>query len=297
MKILLRIVLAFLLIGLGLLTYAFLIEPARLVVNQYEIRLKKWDKELDGLRVVMISDIHGGSNFIDEEKIRTIVKRANEQDADLVLLLGDFVAKDMFQGSKLKMPVKNIADSLQGLKAKYGVYAILGNQDSRYDYGIVKAEFERIGYQVFDDKTALIKTGKGEFWLAGFRDVLNFTGRREYSNYAKDVLKETGTSDRKIIAITHNPDVVMMITDNREGQYKVSDNIAVLLGGHTHGGQVNLPWYGAPMVSSSFGYTGGHVVEGGMDVFITTGIGTSVIPVRFGVPPEIAVLTIRSEEN
>jgi predicted MPP superfamily phosphohydrolase len=148
---------------------------------------------------------------------------------------------------------------------------------------------------MLDDKVQLIKTDKGEFWLAGLKDILPFSSRKEYSNYAKSVLNSIDGSDKRIIALTHNPDAAMMITDNPEGKYKISDNIAVLLAGHTHGGQVRFPYYGAPMVPSSFGYTRGYMVESGLDMFITTGIGTSILPVRFGVPPEIAVVTLRSE--
>jgi predicted MPP superfamily phosphohydrolase len=307
-RILFIIAIVFLLVAASLLGYGFLIEPNRLVVNEYEIGLKDWDKNLDGFKVVMISDIHGGSSFIGEEKIKTVVQKANEQNADLIVLLGDYVTQNSFDRTKIKMPMDRIADSLQGLKAKYGVYAVLGNHDAWYDNydnddnddnGVIKREIERAGYPVLDDKVTLIQTGKGAFWLAGFKDILPFGSRRAYSDYAKNVLKGIDTSGdapgKKIIALTHNPDAAMMITDNREGQYKVSDDIVLLLTGHTHGGQVRFPYFGAPIVPSSFGYTQGHIVESGLDMFVTTGIGTSILPVRFGVPPEIAVLTIHSQ--
>lgn len=296
-KIVFRTGLVLFVIGLGLLGYVFLVEPGQLKVNQYEIRLKKWDKQLDGLRVVMISDLHAGANFINESKIRTIVQKANEQDADLIVLLGDFVAQNHFDRSQLKMPLKKMVDNLQGLKARYGVFFVLGNHDNEHGSDVVKKEVERTGYRIFDDRTELIKTEKGEFWLAGLRDILKFKSRREYSDYAKSVIKDIKTPDAKIIVLTHNPDSAMMITDNREGQYKMSDNIVLMLAGHTHGGQVQIPFYGSPMVPSSFGYTRGHIVESGLDMFITSGVGTSILPVRFSVPPEIAVVTIVSEQN
>jgi predicted MPP superfamily phosphohydrolase len=298
-RILFITAIVFLLAAASLLGYGFLIEPNRLVVNEYEIGLKDWDKNLDGFRIVMISDIHGGSNFIGEEKIKAVVQKANEQNADLIVLLGDYVTQNSFDRTRINMPIERIADSLKGLKAKYGVYAVLGNHDAWYDNGVIKSEIERAGYPVLDDKVALIQTDKGAFWLAGFKDIQPFGSRRAYSDYAKNVIKDADTHGdthgKKIIALTHNPDAAMMITDNREGQYKVSDDIVLLLTGHTHGGQVRLPYFGAPIVPSSFGYTHGHIVESGLDMFVTTGIGTSILPVRFGVPPEIAVLTIHSQ--
>src|SRR5262249_15614634 len=144
------------------------------------------DKDLDGLRVVMISDIHAGSNFIDEDKIKTIVQKANEQDPDLIVLLGDYVTQNSFDRTKIKMPMEKIADGLAGLKAKYGVFAVLGNHDAWYDNGHIRSEIERDGYTVLDDKVAEISTDRGIFWLAGFRDILPFSSRRAYSDYAKN---------------------------------------------------------------------------------------------------------------
>lgn len=297
-KITLRVGLVLFLIGLGLLGYVFLIEPDMLVVNEYEIHLKKWDRELDGLRIVMISDIHAGSNFIDQKKIQTVVERANEQNADLIVLLGDFISHTHSDKGQLKMQPGEMADCLQGLKARYGVYAVMGNHEYWFGYEAVQKELERVGYQVLDGRSALITTDKGTFGLTGLTDVLTFGNRRKYSDYAKSAIQAVNDGKHKIIALTHNPDVAMMITDNREGQYKISDHLVLLLAGHTHGGQVDFPLIGTPLVMpSSFGYTRGHLVESGLDMFITSGVGTSSLPVRFRMPPEIAVITIRSDPN
>jgi predicted MPP superfamily phosphohydrolase len=90
-----------------------------------------------------------------------------------------------------------------------------------------------------------------------------------------------------IIAVTHNPDIFP----------KIPARVALTIAGHTHGGQVNLPLVGRPEVPSIFGqrYAAGHIVEDNRHLFVTTGIGTSMIPVRFRVPPEIVVLTLESD--
>jgi predicted MPP superfamily phosphohydrolase len=278
-------------LGLALMVYAFIIEPHRLVVNPAELRLNNWEAKLNGLKIVAISDIHGGSNFVTETRIRAVVDKANAQDPDLIVLLGDYVSQNSFDRSVIKMPIERIAESLRGLKAKYGVYAVLGNHDRWFNNDNIKTALEGAGLTVLDDKVALIKTEAGEFWLAGFVDILPFKSRREYSDRQKRVLQAID-HPAPIIALTHNPDAAMMITDNREGAYHVSDDIVLLMAGHTHGGQVGIPFYGAPMVPSSFGYTRGHIVESGLDMFVTSGIGTSIMPVRLGVPPEISVVTI-----
>ena len=91
-----------------------------------------------------------------------------------------------------------------------------------------------------------------------------------------------------IIALTHNPDIFP----------DVPQSVPLLLAAHTHGGQVNIPLIGTPIVPSNFGakYTAGHIFENGHHMFVTTGIGTSILPVRFRVPPEIVLLTLTSRE-
>ncbi|MGE3467612.1 MAG: metallophosphoesterase, partial [Pyrinomonadaceae bacterium] len=80
-------------VGICLLCYATFVEPQRLVVNHATIAIKKLDPAFDGLRIVMLGDIHGGSNYVTEERLRTVVARANEQEADIVVLLGDYVSE------------------------------------------------------------------------------------------------------------------------------------------------------------------------------------------------------------
>jgi predicted MPP superfamily phosphohydrolase len=292
MKKLLIIFCLLLLIVGGLLAYAFFIEPNRLVVKEAEIKIKGWDKTFDGFRIVMISDIHAGSSFIDEEKIRTIVKKANEQNPDLIVLLGDYVSQSDSDRETLKLPIEKVAESLKGLQAKYGVYAILGNHDFWFSKGKVKSELERAGYKVLDNEVAKIEKDGQSFRLLGLKDIIEIDSWKRYSDDAKKAL-QASDAQGKIIVLTHNPDAIVMLT----GAQMISDDLVLLLCGHTHGGQVWLPFIGAPIVPSSFGqkYAQGEVSENGVPMYVTSGIGTSIMPIRFGVPPEIVVLTVKSE--
>ena len=118
------------------LAYSYFIEPNRLVVTRQEIRIKDWDPGFDGLRIALISDIHGGSNGASAENIRRVVETTNAENPDLIVLLGDYVSQGSTRqpshDQPLRMPMSEVADNLAGLHAKYGVYAVLGNHDGWY---------------------------------------------------------------------------------------------------------------------------------------------------------------------
>lgn len=282
-------------VGICLLCYATFVEPQRLVVNHSTLTIKNWDPTLNGLRIVMLGDIHGGSNYVTEERLRTVVAKANEQDADIVVLLGDYVSETVEDEPVakvgLKMPMKTIADNLAGLRSKYGVFAVLGNHDGWYDDGTVAAELMRIGYKVLQNEVATIEKDGKQLRIFGFKDHLQLKkGWKETSADAKAIAAASGEGD--LIVLEHSPDIMPVIT----GDLSISDDLRVVLAAHTHGGQVWLPLFGRPVVPSTFGqkYAYGHIRENNVDLFVTSGIGMSVLPVRFLVPPEIVVLTIRS---
>ncbi|HMJ08473.1 MAG TPA: metallophosphoesterase, partial [Pyrinomonadaceae bacterium] len=118
--------------ALMLLGYAYFIEPRRLVVTESELRVPNFDPELNGLKIVAISDIHAGSNHVTHEKLREIVAAANQQNPDLILLLGDYVSQSDGTHSPLVMPVNEIAENLKGFSARYGIYGVIGNHDWWY---------------------------------------------------------------------------------------------------------------------------------------------------------------------
>jgi predicted MPP superfamily phosphohydrolase len=263
--------------------YAFFIEPNRLVVREETIQIKGWPAGADKLKIAVLSDLHVGSPYIDAAKLQFIVSKVNEAQPDLVVLLGDYVAADSdkkssVRGGKIVEP-EIIAENLKGLRARLGVFAVLGNHDWWYDGERVKRALESAGIRVLENDVARIESNGQGIWLAGLGDL--WTGE---PNIEETLRKMTDTGP--VIALTHNPDLFPQIPAS----------VPLTLAGHTHGGQVNLPVLGALKVPSGFGqrYSAGHVFENNHHLFVTTGIGTSIIPVRFRVPPEIVILTITS---
>ena len=265
-----------LLLILSCVIWGFFIEPNRLVVHQETIQIDNWPKELSGLRIALIGDIHSGGPFINDKKLERIVALTNQQNPDLIVLLGDYMSPNSWHSRRVEPEVT--AAALKSLHAPLGVYCVLGNHDWWYNGGKVRRAFEANDIPVLDDEVAEVKWQNGSFWLVGLADF--WTRPQHVSDTVAKV-----PPGATVIALTHNPDVFPSLPRS----------VPLLLTAHTHGGQVNLPLIGTPIVPSNFGpkYTAGQVFENDHHMFVTTGIGTSILPVRFRVTPEIVILTIK----
>ena len=266
---------AILVLLVGLIFWSFFIEPNRLVVRQETIRIDNWPTELNGLRIAVISDIHTGGPFIDDQKLRQIVDRTNELNPDLIVLLGDYMSSNSWHSHRVEPEVT--AAALKGLRAPLGIYSVLGNHDWWYNGAKVRRALEDNGIHVLDDEVTEIKWRDKSLWLVGLADLWT-----RPQHISQTIAKAPPGST--VIALTHNPDIFP----------NVPRTVPLLLAGHTHGGQVNIPFIGPPLAPSDLSrkYSSGHFFEYEHHLFVTTGIGTSLFPVRFNVPPEIVLLTI-----
>ncbi|HYC61096.1 MAG TPA: metallophosphoesterase [Thermoanaerobaculia bacterium] len=259
-------------LGAVLAFWAFWWEPARLVVRETTETLSCWNGP--PIRIAVVSDLHIGSPYTGVEKLDRVVATINAGRPDMVVLLGDFVIQGV-KGGRF-VPPERIAEGLRNLRAPLGVYAVLGNHDWWLDASRVRRALESADIRVIEDDAVRVSN----FWLAGISDFM------EGAHDAQRAVAAIHDS-QPAIAITHNPDVFPA----------VPARVCLTLAGHTHGGQVAIPGIGRPIVPSQYGerYAIGSIHEHGKRLFVTAGVGTSIIPVRFRVPPEIVFLTVERE--
>jgi len=263
------------LIGLALALDAFWIEPSSLRVTVHEVALKHCAAPLAGMKIAVITDLHAGAPYIDLAKIEHVVEMTNATQPDLVLLAGDIFISSVIGG--VVIPPQETVRVLDGLRARLGVYLVFGNHEHNTDMLRLKRLLESTSIQFMDNDVRRIMDGNRPFWLMGLADATS-----DHPDIAGTLSRVT--DDAPIIAFTHTPDVFVQIPPR----------INLVIAGHTHGGQVMLPIVGRGRVPSAYGrkrFAAGHVVEQ-TDLFVSTGIGTSHIPIRFRVPPEISLLRL-----
>lgn len=282
--------------GLTTGAYAFRIEPRFLLdVTRYRLAPPRWTPNLR-LEIAIISDLHACEETVPVERIEEIVSATNALQPDVVLLLGDYIVGPRFDRTPLPYPAWTRA--LAGLKAPLGRYAVLGNHDFWDDpekqhpgSGPPKARLalEAAGIPVLENDAVRLEKGGLPFWLLGLGDQLayrlpghgRFRGRHDLEGGMAKI-----TDDAPIILMAHEPDIFP----------KIPERVSLTLSGHTHGGQVRLFGW-SPIVPSRYGnrYAYGHVVEKGRHLVVSGGLGTSLLPLRLGVPPEIVHLTLEAD--
>jgi predicted MPP superfamily phosphohydrolase len=261
----------------GAAFWGFLIEPGLLVTRERTIQINNWPQQLDGLRIAVLSDIHVDDWFITEKKIRSIVERTNQLQPDLIVILGDYMSGDGWVTTRVEPEV--FGPMLKDLRAPLGVYSVLGNHDWWTGGMRVRRGLEQNGIKVLENEAAQVDARGTSLWLVGFADLWT---RPQRVNETVALVPE----GQPLIGLTHNPDIFP----------HVPERVQLLVAGHTHGGQVRFPIIGPVIESSDYGerWARGYVFDYNHHLYVTTGIGTSIMPVRFGLPPEIVLLTLRS---
>jgi len=274
----------------GLLSgYALQVEPHwRLDVRHYAVTLPNWPAGRN-LTIAALADLHVYEPSLSLERAAEIVEATNLLRPDLVVLLGDY-------GVSASHPERVYSSSeigavLGGLRAPLGVFAIAGNHDwwndkiamsNRRGLPAILRALEARGIQALANAAVpLALPGGGPVWLVGLDSQWAFGIGRGADNLSA-ALRQV-PDDAFSILLAHEPDIFP----------ELPDRVTLTLCGHTHGGQVRLFGW-SPSVPSRYGnrYAYGHVTEGNRHLIVSGGLGTSVYPVRFGVPPEIVLVAV-----
>ena len=299
-------------LGLGtvssaaLASYAFVIEPLwRLIVTRYALQPANWTRGLK-LKVAILADIHACNPWMSIGRLEQIVERTNRLKPDITLLLGDFSAGISSRFVTSYVHSSDWAPVLAKLEAPLGRYAILGNHDWWEDKTAQKQghgptfgqlALQNVGVPVLENQSVRILHDGNPFWVAGLGDQLALLPRKEYGRttwQGMDDLPQTLDAVPKtepIILMAHEPDIFPNVLETQTP-------VALTVSGHTHGGQFRVFGH-SPVVPSRYGnkYAYGHMIEprpdgGTCDLLVSGGLGCSIAPVRFGVPPEIVLLEL-----
>lgn len=263
-------------VGAGLMggssgLYSALVEPQWLAVEQVEVRLKRLPPGLDGLTIAQLSDLHRGP-YIDDDQIQSAVQIVNQLNPDMVVLTGDYVSRS----ARYADPCAQVLSSLH---ARLGVFAILGNHDHWTDADSVADALQSQGIQVLRNAAVPIEHNQARLWLAGVDDVWT-------KNADLDVALRQVPRDEATILLAHEPDYA-----DEAARYPVD----LQLSGHSHGGQVRIPFVGA-LILPHLGvkYPIGLNQVGSLQIYTNRGIGLIGPPVRLNCRPEVTMLRLRS---
>lgn len=278
--------------GLSGATYAFIIEPGFLLrVKTYAFVPPRWTPGLR-LRVALLADPHLVEPHMRLSRWRKIIEATNALSPDLTLLLGDYVAGHAFRTGTIA--VADGAREAANLRARLGVYAICGNHDWWDDRGaqkrgfgptIAQKAFEDVGIPVLANRAMRIENGGAPLWLTGTDSMVAIVKRPGHFESRADLAAALApiNDDAPIIHMAHEPDLFV----------DIPERVNLTVSGHTHGGQVRLFGW-TPVVPSQYGgrFAYGHKIENGRHLVVSGGLGCSIVPVRFGAPPEITLLEL-----
>ncbi len=245
-------------------------ETYRFEVDRKTIPVVDLPYEFEGFKIVQLSDIHH-SPYLSLEQLEEAVEETNKLDADVVVLTGDYITHT----SKYIDPC---AECLGKLKAKHGIFAVLGNHDIWVGEQAVVDAFKRNNIEVLTNVNTAIYIAGRFIYICGLGD----TTTRHHDLVA--ALKGTRQRDARVL-LSHNPNII------KEASHAEID---LVLSGHTHGGQFHLPVVGAPIAFNRHGkkYTRGLAQMKQTQIYVNRGLGTIFLPIRYQCPPEISLLTL-----
>ncbi|RRA47347.1 metallophosphoesterase [Acidipila sp. EB88] len=265
--------------AVGLALYAGEIGRHDLVIERRTIRLKGLAECFAGLRIAQISDIHF-MEYTEPFFVRRAVAEINRLKPDIVLLTGDFVSMAPIEKSRAVAYAPMVAEILGGIECPHR-YGVLGNHDWMVDGAAVVDAMKSVGIPILHNENLPFERDGGRFWIAGIMDALSWE-----SDIPKSLPTHAQKDREPVILMAHEPDVLPAVA-----HYNAVD---LMLSGHTHGGQVRLPFL-PPLLLPPLGkrFVEGHFQMGRTQLYVNRGIGAVGLPFRFRCPSEITELTLQ----
>lgn len=258
---------------------SLLIEPNRPQLVRKELALPRWPGSLDNFKIALLSDFHFDPVF-SVHPLRAAVPVVNALKPDLIALTGDFVSEPNFGGSRRRAAyaAEPCARLLRQMQAPHGLWAVMGNHDAFTDPALVTSILRSTGIQVLSNQSVPIERAGTRFWLSGVEDVLS--GDSDLEAALANVPRAEPT-----VLLAHEPDYADYVSRHR---------VDLQLSGHSHGGQVRLPFlppfYEPPLARK---YIAGLYQVGPLTLYTNRGLGTIGLPIRFDCPPEITLIMLR----
>jgi len=255
--------------GLAQLARAAFAEPFVLTVERHAVMLPRLPRTLDGLRIVQLTDLHH-SPFTGSGQLQQAIETANSLQPDIIALTGDYVSHEREYAAPC-------AELVGRLRAKHGIFAVLGNHDHWTDAPLVADLFRAEGIRVLINEGLRFELAGASFWLAGVDDTM--VGLEDLP------LALAGSqADEMKLLLAHNPTILRRAARAR---------VDLVLSGHTHGGQV--AWRSERSASGKprRRILRGLGRRGDTQIYVSRGLGTVVLPIRYGSPPEVTLLELR----
>jgi len=269
--------------GGGLVAYSGFWDRHHLEVVQQTIRLRRLPPAFHGLRIAQVSDIHY-DEYTEPYFVREVVRRVNTLNPDVVVLTGDFVTDGPLPhriGAQLSYPC---AEILGGIQCPHR-FASLGNHDAEVGWAVVVDALKVHGIPTLLNSSLPFERDSSRLWFAGTR-----SSEADFPNL-DDAVPRVAPNE-PVILLAHEPDYASHVVDH--------GGVDLMLSGHTHGGQVRLPFIGTPWYMLPTGgrrFIEGYFKLGPLQLYVNRGIGTVKLPVRFLCPPELTLITLQPAES
>jgi predicted MPP superfamily phosphohydrolase len=257
----------------GVSAYARLVEPYSYWISETDVFIRNLPERFENFRITQLTDIHH-SRILGIDEIRRVVDLAQQTKPDMFVLTGDYT-------TSYRRFIEPCAEALAPLSAPEGVWAVLGNHDHYTDPELTTRALQRHHLEVLNNAHTTLQRGPDALQLSGIDDWT--WNAVDWPRAFAGLKTETPT-----ILLSHQPTVLDL---------EQTQNVSLILSGHTHGGQIRLPFVGVParFATNDLKYDRGLFRRGDTQLYVSSGTGVIGLPLRLGVRPEIAVLRLKRE--